>query len=194
MPCFYACSEDGGKTWKKAYGTPITALPMRAIPGPSQADAVASFNQNGILVEYFASNDLTGNPTSVNIVQRMSPPSAMANSARWSGEIAFPEAGTYSLEFHAKGSDALMTVINKQKGAQDRVNAGLNDGNAEQFEAEKGMTMGYTIEWKRSKKYPGMFTPGIKWQLAGHPQGGCSLCLPAARGHPVRRPCRGHGG
>ena len=33
---FYACSDDGGKTWKKAGGAPIASLPLRAIPGSSQ--------------------------------------------------------------------------------------------------------------------------------------------------------------
>lgn len=167
----YACSEDGGKTWKKAGGNPITVLPLRAVPGPSQADVVASFNLNGALAEFYTSNDLSGTASSVHIVQRMSPPPGGINSARWTGEIVFPEAGVHTIEFAVKECDALMFVINKQRGGQDPESGRLKPGFSQKYEAEKGMTMGFSIVWQNTPKYPGSFTPKMRWQLAGHPAG-----------------------
>ena len=160
----YACSEDGGKTWKKAGGAPIATLPMRAVPGSSQADLVASSNQNGILVESFASDDLSGAPLSALIAPQFASPAKAANSAQWSGEIAFPEAGTYTVEFHSKDPTATMSLINKRKGAQDPETGKLKDGNAQQIEVEKGMTLGFSTFWKKTQKSPTAVPPSLRWK------------------------------
>jgi len=165
----YACSEDGGKSWKKAGGAPIASLPLRAIPGPSQADIVVSFNQNGVFAEHFASDDLTGRPLSSHIEPQFAAPGKSATSVRWSGEIAFPETGTYTVEFHAKDSEALMSIINKRKGDQDPETGKLKDGNGQKLEVEKGMTVGYTIVWRQPPKAHASAAPGIRWQKAPSP-------------------------
>jgi len=171
----YACSEDGGKTWKKAGGAPISTLPMRAVPGPSQGDIVASFTQTGILKETFSSGDLSGKPQAVRLEQRFTGPGTGANSARWSGEIAFPEAGNYTIEFHMKGA-ALMNVINKQNGAPDPETGKLQDGNAQILAVEKGMTLGYLIRWTNDPQNPASGAPSIRW----HPDGHTATEIPSA--------------
>ncbi|MEI8233269.1 MAG: BNR-4 repeat-containing protein [Verrucomicrobiota bacterium] len=163
----YACSEDGGKTWKRANGTPIAALPMRAVAGPSQADIVAAFNQNGVLAEFFASDDFSGDPALKQCEQQLKAPPAQFNSARWSGEIVFPDAGTYTIQFDGKAKSAILSLINKQKGGQDPETGKLRDGNAQQLEVEKGMTLGFCLKWTRQKTDTGLFAPHIRWQKEG---------------------------
>ena len=159
----YACSEDGGKTWRKADGKPIADLPMRAV-GPNQADVAVSFNAYGLLMRSYASKDCTGQPTKVRIAPILDfCGDIKAQSARWTGELVCRDEGATTLEMTTNG-DSNLNLIKFQKGIMD-FSTSMKVGDSYTVTLEKNQTVGLDIQWRKTA---GSGVIALYWTTPGH--------------------------
>ena len=159
----YARSEDGGKTWKKANGTPIAGLPFRA-SGPNQADLAGASKQTGLLLRTYDANDCTGTPLKARIEKGVDLSGETgANSARWTGEIVARESGQITLELATNG-DTSMNLIKYQKGIMD-YSTKMKAGDAYILTLDKGQAIGIDVEWRKTHASGAI---SLNWTTPGH--------------------------
>ena len=159
----YACSEDGGKTWKKADGSAIAGLPFRA-SGPNAADVVVSFNLTGVLMRAYASKDFSGTPISFRLLPGFDiSVIPQANSARMNAEFVARDSGPCVIEL-ASGGKASLDVIKYQKGGLDYTTE-MKSGDTFTVNVDRGQTIGLDVKWEKTG---GSNALGVFWTTSGH--------------------------
>jgi len=159
----YGCSDDGGKTWKKANGDAIAGLPLRA-SGPNAADIVAAYDYHGLLMRVYNTKEFTDKPAKVCLAPEVDLHIYQsAQSAHWTGELVAREQGEITLELTTNG-DSFLNLIKLQKGILD-FSTSMKNGDAWKMVLDKDQTIGLDIEWHKTKSSGNI---ALYWTTPGH--------------------------